>query len=687
MKYVALLSGGKDSCYNLLHCARNGHELVASASLGPEQGKEELDSYLYQTVGQDAIEFVGRALDVPLYRRVISGAAVEQGGEYGGRDPSRSGGISGDETEDLYELLSTVKTNHPDVQGVSVGAILSNYQRVRVEHVCRRLGLTPLCYLWQRDQEELLSEMIEAGMEAVLIKVAGIGLTTKHLGKTLAQMQPTLLKLNALYGSHICGEGGEYETLTLDCPLFKSRINLDEVETVVHSDNDFATVAYLRVKKASLLPKTSEALDVTIPPVLAESFSIVRDVVSSHLSPRRDGGRDAPEPLKSPLCRRAESRKIGPWVAVTNVQRDLGEHPRESPIEDEVRECFETLQACLAKHSLTLANCANINIFLSSMDLFARVNAIYGTYFGISPPARACVAVDLPAPLRVRLDCIAYAERTPSERQALHVQGLSYWAPANIGPYSQAIIADERVFISGQIGLIPSSLALPSPQSLAFEAALSFQHVHRVVEALKNNSGGGWKGHMQGIVYWLVHQEDVAPVRTASAQHEEDVHAPTLFVVVPELPKGALIEKQVLVHTGQCDIADDDDGTLVRRSVEPSYEQGVHQSQDSSFHWEVSAFKETPSKVALICGKGDASSLPSHLRTISALQSLQVEALSLRLFYKVSAPEDAAHAAATSITTSLGVPITPIPCRNIASRDGDDWDYAILAICTSTQER
>ncbi len=32
-------------------------------------------------------------------------------------------------------------------------------------------------------------------MEAILIKVAGIGLTTKHLGKTLAQMQPTLTKL------------------------------------------------------------------------------------------------------------------------------------------------------------------------------------------------------------------------------------------------------------------------------------------------------------------------------------------------------------------------------------------------------------------------------------------------------------------------------------------------------------
>ena len=39
MKYVGLLSGGKDSCFNLLHCERNRHELVAVASLGPPDGK------------------------------------------------------------------------------------------------------------------------------------------------------------------------------------------------------------------------------------------------------------------------------------------------------------------------------------------------------------------------------------------------------------------------------------------------------------------------------------------------------------------------------------------------------------------------------------------------------------------------------------------------------------------------
>lgn len=107
---------------------------------------------MYQTVGQDAIEFVAEALDVPLFRRVISGTAVDLGSEYGTRRVESNGGLKGDETEDLFELLSEVKVSsatqttrramnfrpqaaHPELQGVSVGAILSNYQRVRVEHV------------------------------------------------------------------------------------------------------------------------------------------------------------------------------------------------------------------------------------------------------------------------------------------------------------------------------------------------------------------------------------------------------------------------------------------------------------------------------------------------------------------------------------------------------------------------
>lgn len=88
---------------------------------------------------------------MPLYRRVITGGALEQGLEYGSRDPTHLGGVEGDETEDLYALLAEVKVSfdspkhffdlylskahHPNIEGVSVGAILSDYQRVRVENV------------------------------------------------------------------------------------------------------------------------------------------------------------------------------------------------------------------------------------------------------------------------------------------------------------------------------------------------------------------------------------------------------------------------------------------------------------------------------------------------------------------------------------------------------------------------
>lgn len=66
---------------------------------------------MYQTVGQDAVHLVAEALDVPLYRKVITGLAVQQTTEYGSRGASGSKGVIGDETEDLYELLLQVKVS------------------------------------------------------------------------------------------------------------------------------------------------------------------------------------------------------------------------------------------------------------------------------------------------------------------------------------------------------------------------------------------------------------------------------------------------------------------------------------------------------------------------------------------------------------------------------------------------
>lgn len=169
-------------------------------------GADELDSYMYQTVGHDAIHLIAQAMDLPLYRTTISGTALNQTSSYGSRlglaqQAGPSSASRRDETEDLYELLRLVKAKHPEVDAVSVGAILSNYQRVRVEHVAMRpdIAMQPLAFLWQRNQAELLGEMCSADVEAILIKVAGIGLESEDLGRSLKQMRRKLMKLVSNY--------------------------------------------------------------------------------------------------------------------------------------------------------------------------------------------------------------------------------------------------------------------------------------------------------------------------------------------------------------------------------------------------------------------------------------------------------------------------------------------------------
>ena len=126
MRTVALISGGKDSCFNMLQCVAASHEIVALANLRPEFC-DEMDSFMYQTVGHDAIDMYSDAMGLPLYREFIRGSSLQQGSDYLPSDKD-------DEVEDLHRLLLRVKMEER-IEAVSVGAILSNYQRVRVENV------------------------------------------------------------------------------------------------------------------------------------------------------------------------------------------------------------------------------------------------------------------------------------------------------------------------------------------------------------------------------------------------------------------------------------------------------------------------------------------------------------------------------------------------------------------------
>lgn len=241
------------------------------------------------------------------------------------------------------------------------------------------------------------------------------------------------------------------------CRINTHRGHREDVETVIHSDKNFASVAFLKVKRARLEKKESSTLHT----VSVRSPAIMDDVdervYQSILSGKTSLSSSIPVILPIDHEYRANDaflriRKSGPWVVMSNVESTI----RAVSVEEEVRNCFVNIQGesgylvhnggltvvCvgrLAEYSLSLSHIANINMLISSMELFPVINAIYASFFGTSPPARACVAADLPTTTHLRLECIAYDESRLHERKALHVQSLSYWAPANIGPYSQAI--------------------------------------------------------------------------------------------------------------------------------------------------------------------------------------------------------------------------------------------------------
>ncbi|NWW46317.1 DPH6 ligase, partial [Pedionomus torquatus] len=483
-------SGGKDSCYNMMQCVAAGHQIVALANLRPTENTgqtDELDSYMYQTVGYHAIDLYADALDLPLYRGFIKGTSVNTGKVYTT--------CQEDEVEDLYYLLKLVKDKE-GVEGVSVGAILSDYQRVRVEDVCRRLELQPLAYLWRRNQEILLKEMISSNLQAIIIKVAAFGLDPeKHLGKTLDQMEPYLLELSEKYGVHVCGEGGEYETFTLDCPLFKKKIVVDSTEVVVHSADAFAPVAYLRFLKLHLENKAST--------FMVNSCSCEISCNSDDIYPSSE--EEEPQKNNPVIWKSLKHNSLDFSKTFGSSGRSLGGYQWFSGItahflplegknaQEAAREAFSSLRANMTSEGLKLKDIILVHLYLKSMKDFNVINSVYVTEFDLCPPARVCVETLLPEGVLFCIDCLAHKydvamyDVLREEKLVMHVQSTSHWAPASIGPYSQSVKVGDVLYCAGQIALVPCTMQLVSGGTQT-EAIVSLRHVERVLQAMSQKT-------------------------------------------------------------------------------------------------------------------------------------------------------------------------------------------------------
>jgi 2-iminobutanoate/2-iminopropanoate deaminase len=78
------------------------------------------------------------------------------------------------------------------------------------------------------------------------------------------------------------------------------------------------------------------------------------------------------------------------------------------PIERQAEIVLDQMKLCLETAGSCLDNVLKCNVYCTSVEKFAAVNAVYVRYFPTDPPARIFVCVPAwPGPFDIEIDCIA----------------------------------------------------------------------------------------------------------------------------------------------------------------------------------------------------------------------------------------------------------------------------------------
>lgn len=115
-------------------------------------------------------------------------------------------------------------------------------------------------------------------------------------------------------------------------------------------------------------------------------------------------------------------------------------------------------------------------------------------------------------------------------------------APAAIGPYSQAIIANGMLYASGQIPIDPQTGNIVSG-GIEAQAHQAFTNVRNLVEA-----AGITMSHVVKVTVYMVDMADFATVNTIYEQYFTAPYPARSAVAVKQLPKGALIEIETIAQ-------------------------------------------------------------------------------------------------------------------------------------------
>ncbi len=203
MKLGILFSGGKDSVFATYLAKKLGYEVPCLISII----SENKESYMFHTPSISKVEKQAKAMNIPLILEKTRGKKEI-------------------ELKDLERAIK-IAVDKYQIQGIVTGAIDSIYQSSRIQKICNKLKLECFNPLWQKDQIELLEDLIKNKFKVIISGVFAYPLTKEWLGKQINKDFLTQIrKLNEKYKINPAGEGGEFETFVLDCPLFRKSLKI-----------------------------------------------------------------------------------------------------------------------------------------------------------------------------------------------------------------------------------------------------------------------------------------------------------------------------------------------------------------------------------------------------------------------------------------------------------------------------
>jgi len=207
MTFAAISSGGKDSTLAIFYALKKKRNLRCVVSIIP--GNRE--SYMFHFPNASIAKTHAELMGVPIVVR-------------------ETPGIKEEELDQLEEALESVRSH---IGAVTVGAIESVYQKARVKAICDKLGMEMIAPLWHKKPETIWKECLDNGFKVMIVGVGCEGLEKEWLGKIIDKKNlKKLTTLSKKYKFHLGGEGGEFETTVLDCPMFNREIKVKKAETI-----------------------------------------------------------------------------------------------------------------------------------------------------------------------------------------------------------------------------------------------------------------------------------------------------------------------------------------------------------------------------------------------------------------------------------------------------------------------